>query len=362
MRVHIEPPWRVAVVAVLAVLPFWGCGAKQALLAHAASKISGATMGTTYALTLPLHELPVDGAAAERRLRLVVEDELESVNKAMSTWRDDSELSQFNRHEASTPFPISRETAEVMALAQRVSEESGGAFDVTVGPLVNAWGFGPDKRDGTPSDAELEVLRGCVGYEKVEIDLDAPTLRKMKAEVYCDLSAIAKGYAVDKVAEALGAEGHADYMIEVGGEVRTKGVSPTGNAWRIAIEKPDAAGRSIHRVILLSGLAMATSGDYRNYYESENGQRISHTIDPRTGRPISHTLASVTVLDEQCAMADAYATALNVLGPEDGMALAEKLGLPALFLVRAGPGKFAERESTAFTKYVQTCDNTGEDG
>ncbi|MBN2309227.1 MAG: FAD:protein FMN transferase [Candidatus Hydrogenedentes bacterium] len=305
-------------------------------------------MGTTYSVKITIH--PHDWAEAQQ-MEAVIRARLDEVERCMSTYNSASELSQFNLLHTSEPFEVSAATAHVFAMAHQVSAASGGAFDVTVGPLVNAWGFGPEKREGVPSDDELAALRARVGYDKIDVDEARATLRKTRPDVYCDLSAIAKGYAVDRAAEALEEHGFHDYMVEVGGEVRTAGGNRHSTPWRIGIEKPDAAGRTVERVVPMSGQALATSGDYRNYYEVD-GNRLSHTIDPRTGRPITHHLASVSVLHDECAMADAYATALMVLGPEEGFALAEKLGLAALFIVRDGPGEFLERETTAFTEYM----------
>ena len=185
------------------------------------------------------------------------------------------------------------------------------------------------------------------GYEKLEYRLDPPALRKLHPELTIDLSALAKGYGVDVLAEYLEEVGVQDYMVEIGGEIRARGTNPDGQVWRIGIEKPEPGGqRSVYEALPLEDLGMATSGDYRNYYELD-GERLSHTIDPRTGRPITHKLASVTVLHEECAFADAYATALNVLGPERGYELAVSLKLPALFIVRVDD-RFEEKATPAF--------------
>ncbi len=245
----------------------------------------------------------------------------------------------------------------MFAMAREISEASGGAFDITVGPLVNAWGFGPENPtpDG-PSDEELIALRERVDYRKVEVNVEECTIRKARPDIYCDLGAIAKGYAVDLVAVVLEDLGFTNYMVEVGGEVRAHGVNANGVPWQIGIEKPDVARRTIQRTISLVDMGMATSGDYRNYYERD-GVRLSHTIDPRIGRPIAHKLASVTVLHKGCAMADGYATAFMVLGLDEGYALAENLGMAALFIVRDESGGFIEKPTPAFLKMHE--DNAG---
>jgi thiamine biosynthesis lipoprotein len=234
--------------------------------------------------------------------------------------------------------------------AARLSRESAGAFDVTVGPLVNLWGFGPQAgaapaHPAVPGDEALARARQRVGFDKLEVRLDPPALRK-EAELYVDLSAIAKGHGVDRVAGRLVSAGCSDLLVDVGGEVRAIGRNPGGRVWRVGVETPDPAQLGgVERVLVLDHVAAATSGDYRNYVEVD-GQRYSHTIDPRTGRPVSHGLASVTVLHASAMWADGYATALDVLGPEAGFELAERLGLPALFLVRED-GSFRTRYTPA---------------
>ena len=259
---------------------------------------------------------------------------VDAVDGAMSTYRPESELSRFNRHGAE-PFPVSAALLEVMSEAQRVADQTGGAFDITVGPLVDAWGFGPTPVDEPPSDDEIGALMKDVGMSLLEINLESRTLRKLHPGLRCDLSAIAKGYAVDRVSEALTDLGVADFMVE--------------------IERPETGRDGLWAAIGLTDEGMATSGDYRNYYERD-GVRISHTIDPRTGRPVAHALASVTVIHPSCTTADALATALNVLGPEEGRALAERDGVAALFIVRNAGGDFEEWASARWRSRVENTD------
>jgi thiamine biosynthesis lipoprotein len=335
----------------------WEVRPKQAVL-------RGSTMGTSFTVVLP-NEGSEDFEVAElSRLQARVDAELSAVNAEMSTYLPDSELSRFNASGAGEPFEASEHLLEVVALAKRVSEQSGGAFDVSVGPLVAAWGFGADPRERAElSDAEIDALREQVGDAKLELDLAAKTLRKASAGLRIDLSAIAKGHGCDRVAALLEQAGHARYLVEIGGEVRARGSNPAGEPWRVGIERPLAgsgaageAGREGERVVQailrVRDVAVATSGDYRNYWEHE-GVRYSHTIDPRTGRPVTHRLASVTVIHpESAALADAWATALDVLGPDEGLALAERQGLAAYFLVRTDAG-FEVRTSSAFEPYAQ---------
>jgi len=229
---------------------------------------------------------------------------------------------------------------------------TNGRFDVTIGPLVNAWGFGPGGPQTQVSDEQVAELLTYVGYEKLHLDPMQQTLSKAHPKTYIDLSAIAKGYAVDKVVKAIEAQGHQNYMVEIGGEVFAKGTNPKDGPWRIGIETPSIHAPGIFEVVILASQALATSGDYRNFYE-ENGERFSHTIDPKTGRPIKHKLASVSVLSDSCARADALATALNVLGPIDGPKLAEEKGIAALFIIRDSSGKLQESQTSGFANARQ---------
>lgn len=299
--------------------------------------ITGETMGTTYSVRIVD---PAGGSAVEE-ITLSIQRALEDVNRRMSTWREDSEVSLFNAAAPAEWFPVSEDTAALVAMASAVSRMSGGAFDITVGPVVDLWGFGPDPvRVVPPADAEIEAVMAGVGYEFVESREEPPALRRGGAAVAIDLSAIAKGHAVDRVAAVLDQAGMTDYLIEVGGELRVRGHNRRGQRWTVAVEDPLAAGRAVHRVLNVTDTAVATSGDYRNFFEYE-GIRYSHTIDPRTGRPVSHELVSVTVLDESAALADALATALLVLGPEAGGELATRADIAAYFIVGSGDGVMA---------------------
>lgn len=335
--------WLAALTAALAL---GACGDPRpaGLPDHAVRVFAGSTMGTTYTVKV------VDPAMTEAEqaaTREAIRAALDGVDGRMSTYKPDSELSRLNREGDGRPFKLSPETIQVFQLAHDVSEATGGAFDITVGPLVNAWGFGPTKQRGVPTDAEIKALRERVGFRKLVIDAKGQTVTKMRPDVYADLSAIAKGFGVDQAARALDARGLANYMVEVGGEVRVKGHNAAGKAWQVGIERPDATPQQAFLVVPMTDLSMATSGDYRNYFE-KNGRRYSHEIDPTTGYPIRHRLASVSVVASDCALADAYATALLVLGPDKGYALAAKKGLAAYFIVRRPDGGFDERQTPAF--------------
>jgi len=310
--------------------------------------VTGPTMGTTF--TVKVVARGGDDTLKER-LAGILRDVLEGVDGAMSTYRTDSEIAAFNRH-GTEDFDASPELMEVMAEAQRIARLSGGAFDITVGPLVDAWGFGTVSAAEPPSEEILHGLLAVTGFEQIEVDSDLGVLRKARPDCRADLSAIAKGFAVDRVATALDVEGFRNYMVEIGGEVRTRGRNGVGKPWRIGIERPDYDTRAVYVTIPLSDLALATSGDYRNYVE-RNGVRISHTIDPRTGRPIAHGLASVSVIHSSCMTADALATALEVLGPVEGPETAELYDIPAFFLVRIDDNRFKEMHTDVWAALTE---------
>jgi FAD:protein FMN transferase len=343
-RASIRSLTALACLATAVALGACGDSRPAATPGERALAFEGSTMGTTYTVKVVAPAMSeAERAATDAAIRAA----LDGVDARMSTYKPDSELSRFNREADGRPFKLSPGTIRVFLLAREVSDATDGAFDVTVGPLVNAWGFGPTKQASAPTDAELAVLRERVGYRKLVINADAQTVAKTRPDVYADLSAIAKGFGVDQAAQALDARGVKNYMVEVGGEVRVKGHNATGGPWQVGVERPDATPQRALLVVPMSNLSMATSGDYRNYFERD-GRRYSHEIDPATGHPIRHNLASVTVLAPECALADAYATALLVLGPERGYSLAAEKGLAAYFIVRRQDGTFSERETPAF--------------
>ena len=303
--------------------------------------VYGEALGTTW--TLKVSDAPTQ--ELEDKLRTIVTAALDDVDASMSTYRSDSELMKFNKSEALDPVELSDGLGAVIAEAMDVGSASGGAFDVTVGPLVNAWGFGPDKRPIVPSEETMQSIQAHVGLDKLE--LTERGLAKSNPEVFVDLSAIAKGYAVDRVVADLERAGFTDLLMEVGGEIVARGRNPTGATWRLGIETPTEDGRDVFHVVPLLNAAMATSGDYRQFYEVD-GRRTSHLIDPRTGQPIEHRLASVTVVHERCSKADAWATALSVMGEQEGFALAEQQGLSAYFIVRNEDGAFETLVTDSF--------------
>jgi len=324
-----------------------GCGQSSKAAQPEQVEFTGAMMGTTYHIKVVGSMTdPESTATAE-----AIEDALKNVDTKMSTYKSDSEVSQVNAASAGVPVSLSEDTFHVFTLARQVNEESDGAFDITVGPLVNAWGFGPAGPGKTPDDAELSELLKLVGPDKFVLDPVANTLTKTDGSVYCDPASVSEGYAVDEVAEVLLARGYKDFMVEVGGEVRCAGQNAGGGPWKIAIEKPVDGDRVIQEVVGLQDTSLSTSGNYRKFYMVD-GKRISHTIDPKTGRPVAHQLASASVLHPICALADAYSTAIMVLGPEKGLAFAEKMGLPTLLIIHGEDGQLITRETGSFAQYV----------
>lgn len=338
----------VSLAIVVAAVAAWYIASDRAnpRIAH----YGGMTMGTHYNVSIAA---PLPSATSGEGLQAELDRRLEAVNDWMSTYRPDSEVSKFNRSAGNDWYEVSPETARVVAEAQRISELTGGAFDVTVGPLVNLWSFGPDKRPRqVPSAEDVEAAKQLVGYQQVDIRTSPPALRKLERDdLSIDLSGIAKGFGVDLLADYLDEIGVSSYLVDIGGEMRARGRKPDGAPWRAGIERPaetpDAPGQVLLPIDLLDR-ALATSGDYRNYFESD-GTRYSHTIDPRTGRPIEFDLASVSVLHESCMTADALATALMVLGADGGYNFAVDHDLAVLFVVRTESG-FEQRATPEFEK------------
>ncbi len=321
----------------------------------------GATMGTTYSIKI---SGPPGGSEWAEETSLAIEAELRRVNDQMSTYLKTSELSRFNDSTSTEWFDVSIETATVVDFALQVEEKSGGAFDVTVAPLVDRWSFGPGKRNrDVPTDEELNAIGKRIGSLHLAVRLDPPALKKDIPELRVDLSAIAKGHGVDRIVELLVRRGAEHVFVEIGGEVRVRGVKQTPDgprAWTVGVQKPDAASNEIVVAYPMTDNAMATSGDYRNFFEVD-GQRYSHTIDPVTLRPVQHDLASVSVIAPTCMAADAWATALNVLGPERAKRIAETNELDTLLISRGMDRQATdEREPNQSNEKQMNIMGTGE--
>ncbi|PWK92119.1 thiamine biosynthesis protein ApbE [Fulvimonas soli] len=320
-------------------------GAADPAAAPALHALAGETMGTTWSV-----RLVAPAGTAPEPLRRGVQDQLDAVDAQMSTYKPHSALSRFNAAPAGSWHALPEACFRVMAHALRVAEDTDGAYDPTVGPLVNLWGFGPDARGAQPPAREaVEAARRRVGWQRIRLD---PAQRRawQPGGACVDLSSVAKGYAVDRVGQWLDAAGIRAWLVEVGGEFKGRGRKPDGTPWRVGIERPPAGGpheaERFGHVIALDGRAVATSGDYRRHY-TVGGTRVSHHIDPRTGLPVPTAVASVSVLADEAMHADPLGTALTVLGAERGLAYAQARGLAALFILRGAHG-FEERMTPAF--------------
>ena len=334
--------WLFYFIGSLCLLAVTACGERRQLV-----QLTGQTMGTSWHVTV----VPDPGVPPDADLQRGIEHVLEQVNRSMSTYREDSEISRFNATEPGTWVALSEDFYTVLSAALAVGWQSNGAYDVTVGPLVDLWGFGPGGAIAAPpaADAITDLLEQ-IGQGKLRLDGDGLRLLK-RSELSLDFSSIAKGYAVDRIALWLSAEGIENYLVEVGGEMRLAGLSGRGDPWRIAIERPDSRDRAADEAVRLTNVAIATSGDYRNFFEID-GQRYSHSIDPRTGYPVSHDLVSVTVVDTSAMLADAWATALSILGVEEGMAVAKAHGLAVYFIQRQGEG-FHSSHTPVFGQFLE---------
>jgi thiamine biosynthesis lipoprotein len=326
-------------LAIVLVALITGCSSKAPDSKWIA--IDGETMGTTYSVKLAGRKL------GPNRLQSDIDALLDSLNAKLSTHQPDSELSRFNASRSTDWVEVSPELIEIIGTALAISEVTDGAFDITVAPLVELWSFGTTLAiQSVPPDDAIEAALAGVDYMALHMDASQPAIRKDVPNLQVDLSAIAKGYAVDRIAELLDSLGIAHYLVEIGGELKAKGQNARGNRWAVAIEQPILDARRVQRVIKIKSGAVATSGDYRNFFEVD-GQRYSHIIDPHTGKTTGPETASVTVLAPSAMRADALATGLMVMGMPKGYKLAIEQRMPAMFIVR-GKNGFEEQATPDF--------------
>ena len=336
-----------AFLPVLAVLiSACGSGEPETLV------LNGDTMGTQFSVQLPETGDLIDTAI----LQLEVERTLADVEHLMSTFTPESIISRFNRNTTTDWFTVPDDFCASIENAIAISTLTDGAFDITVGPVVNLWGFGPGVRiEQPPTDAQIAIVMAATGYENLRTDCPNSAIRKNVPGLNLDMSAYGKGYAVDRIADFLDEQKFENYLVEIGGELRVRGRNAHGEMWAIGIESPTAEERKPHTIISLTDAAVATSGDYRNFFET-GGKRYSHTINPITGKPVTHSLASVTVVGEKGYRTDALATAILVLGEDRGMQLARNEDLAVLFLIRTEAG-VEQRTSPAFDLLLQQKQN-----
>lgn len=295
-------------------------------------QITGNTMGTTYTIQLRLQ----DHSATKPHIKALVEQELERVNSALSVYRSDSEISILNLNDTGNPIPVSERLWDVLQISKTISSQTYGALDVTLGPVIEFWGFGVKARDLQHKDrGQLELARSRAGMDG--FTLDSGTVTKVISGVEINPSAVAKGYGVDRVAKILDGAGVLNYLVEIGGEVRTRGVGVRGRDWKVAVTRPEKFSLEIQQLINLKDMSMATSGSYVNYIESGDRQ-LSHIIDPTTGMPAENSLVSATVLHQQCAVADGFATAMMVLSVEQSIKIANALGLAVMLIEQTDMG------------------------
>lgn len=309
--------------------------------------LSGNTMGTTYTVKINSDDAEIQ----KNTLLTAINQRLDDINQQMSTYIDTSSISLFNQAMTTDWIDIPLETYTVIKEALRIHQLSHHSFDITISPLVNLWGFGTQpQKNIIPHQTAIQKALDNIGSEHINIRSNPYAIKKNKAQISIDLSAIAKGFAVDLIADLLDEMKFTNYLVEIGGEIKSKGINPNGDIWHIGIEQPINDQRSVQISINLNNMGMATSGDYRNYFE-KNGTRYSHTIDPTTGKPITHNLASVTVLHPSTMTADAMATALLVLGLEDGLKLAHQENLAVLFIIRHND-TYIEKMTAQFRQHL----------
>ncbi len=302
-------------------------------------------MGSSYSIQY----VRQPGGPAPAQVQAAVEGILQAVDAHYSTYRGDSTVSHFNQLPANQCLPVDDDLLELVTLGQHLADQSGGAFDLTVEPLLDLWGFGPQSRElHVPDPQALAQARQRVGYRHLRIE--GQTLCK-DAPIELDFNSIAAGHAVDLIAAHLQRMGIDSFLAEATGELKAMGHKPDGSPWRVALELPREDRQIARQVIAVQGLAVSTSGDYRHYFE-DNGRRYSHTFDARRGRPVEHDLASVTVLDASALLADGYSTLLLILGPEQGWDFAVAHGIAAVLVTRA-EGGFVSRSTPAFARAVK---------
>jgi len=311
-------------------------------------RLNGSAFGTTWSLIVTSPPAELNQAALQTQIDSV----LQRIDKQISTYRPDSEISQFNASQSTDWFAVSPEIAKLVEQSGRLSEITNGAFDVTVNPLVKLWKFGPSRKTtATLEIPSAEAIKECmekVGYRKLLTRHETPALKKSNPQLSIDLSSIGEGHALDSIGSLLEARGLKNYLVELGGEVRARGRGPRGTFWRAGIERPEHLGRDIECAVELQNSGLATSGNYRNFYVI-NGKRYAHIIDARTGHPVEHNLAAASVIATESAHAGILSTAMMALGPDDALALAKRENIAVLLLVRKD-STFEERTTPGFDK------------
>lgn len=326
---------RMALVSVVLLLT--GCDNASTPVAPkaAATVLEGKTMGTFWRVSV----VGVDKTQAEE-LRQKVQNLLDGDDQLLSTWKNDSALMRFNHSNSLTSWPVSEAMADIVTESLRIGYKTQGAMDITVGPLVNLWGFGPDKQPvKTPTQAQVDAAKARTGLAFLSVinRSGRQYLQKSIPDLFVDLSTVGEGYAADHLARLMTEEGISRYLVSVGGALVSRGMNADGQPWRVAIQKPTDRENAVQAIVDINGHGISTSGSYRNYYELD-GQRISHVIDPQTGRPITHKLVSVTVIAPTALEADGWDTGLMVLGPQKAQQVVREQGLAVYMIMKEGDG------------------------
>lgn len=316
---------------------FSGCDSATtpATPASTATVLDGKTMGTFWRVSV----IGVDEAKAQA-LRAKVQAQLDADDRLLSTWKNDSALMRFNHATDTRPWPVSEAMADIVTLSLRIGAKTHGAMDITVGPLVNLWGFGPDKQPvATPDAQAIAAAKARTGLQHLQVinQSGRQFLQKDIPDLFVDLSTVGEGYAADHLARLMEQEGISRYLVSVGGALVSRGMNGEGKPWRVAIQKPTDRENAVQAIVDINGHGISTSGSYRNYYELD-GKRISHVIDPQTGQPITHKLVSVTVIAPTALEADGWDTGLIVLGPEKAQQVVREQGLAVYMIVKEGEG------------------------
>ncbi|EMB9110513.1 thiamine biosynthesis lipoprotein ApbE [Klebsiella quasipneumoniae] len=316
---------------------FSGCDSATtpATPASTATVLDGKTMGTFWRVSV----IGVDEAKAQA-LRAKVQAQLDADDRLLSTWKNDSALMRFNHAADTRPWPVSEAMADIVTLSLRIGAKTDGAMDITVGPLVNLWGFGPDKQPvATPDAQAIAAAKARTGLQHLQVinQSGRQFLQKDIPDLFVDLSTVGEGYAADHLARLMEQEGISRYLVSVGGALVSRGMNGEGKPWRVAIQKPTDRENGVQAIVDINGHGISTSGSYRNYYELD-GKRISHVIDPQTGQPITHKLVSVTVIAPTALEADGWDTGLMVLGPEKAQQVVREQGLAVYMIVKEGEG------------------------
>lgn len=326
---------RMALLSVVILLTGCDNASAPATPKAAVTVLEGKTMGTFWRVSV----VWVDKARAEE-LRTKVQTQLDGDDRLLSTWKNDSALMRFNHSRSTTPWPVNEAMADIVTESLRIGRKTQGAMDITVGPLVNLWGFGPDKQPvSTPTQAQIDAAKARTGLDKLTVinRADRQYLQKSIPDLYVDLSTVGEGYAADHLARLMTEEGISRYLVSVGGALVSRGMNADGQPWRVAIQKPTDRENAVQAIVDINGHGISTSGSYRNYYELD-GKRISHVIDPQTGRPITHKLVSVTVIAPTALEADAWDTGLMVLGTEKAQQVVREQGLAVYMIMKDGDG------------------------